>query len=273
MTTHDDPRANNAMTAQGSGYWSRGLSNAFYSALFTDPLLRGFYGDSGYANFGFWDHGARDATAACDALVDRILAPVPATARRVLDVACGTGATTRRVRERLPSADIVGIGVSTAQLDAARMREPGAEFVQMDATRLEFPAGSMDAVMCVEAAFHFDTRAQFLSQALHVLRPGGQLVMSDLLMARGTALVPPANYLGNRAAYVRLLEHIGFVDVEVADATAATWDGFRRHLTAYIARQGSPGALALRDLYAANVVCAWAVRQCVLVSARRAPSA
>jgi SAM-dependent methyltransferase len=242
---------------------------AFYGELFSDPLLREFYEDSGYANFGYWRPGTRSAADAGDSLVDVLLDRIGTRAGTVLDVACGAGATTRRLGTRLGGASITGIGLSVEQLTTARRRAPGARFAQMDATRLGFAGDSFDAVVCVEAAFHFVTRARFFAEALRVLVPGGSLVLSDLLVARGTLLTPPENHLRDASDYARLLTRTGFRDVTVTDATAATWRPYRRHLTAFIAGRSFPGAIGFRDLFMANVACAWAVRQCVLVAARK----
>ena len=199
-----------------------------------------------------------------DAIVDRV-----SVASEVLDVACGTGATTFRIAERLRPSSLIGIGISHSQLSEARQRVPTAGFGLMDASRLGFRTDSFDAVVCVEAAFHFVTRAQFLREALLVLRPGGILTMSDILLARGAALSSVGNYLEGCAAYAALLEQTGFVDIEVRDVTDRTWRPFRRRFTDFIARRHRRSPFALRDLFAANVVCAWAVRHCVLVRARK----
>lgn len=241
---------------------------AFYGEFFADPLLREFYGDSGYANVGYWREDTASAAQACDALVDALTASIPASPAAVLDAACGAGGTTRRIAERLGPESLVGIGLPADPLEDARRRVPTAEFSVMDATRLAFEDESFDAVVCVEAAFHFATRARFLSEALRVLKPGGALVLSDLLMARGTPGLPGQNHLASPAAYRELLARSGYRRVTVADETAATWRAYRRRLTAFIARRNL-GAIAARDLFAANVALAWAVRHCVFVSARK----
>ena len=41
---------------------------------------------------------------------------------------------------------------------------PGRHFLQMDAARMAFDEASFDVVLCVEAAFHFDTRRDFLRE-------------------------------------------------------------------------------------------------------------
>jgi SAM-dependent methyltransferase len=126
-------------------------------------------------------------------------------------------------------------------------------------------------VLCVEAAFHFDTRERFLREALRVLRPGGWLALSDLLMTRGTPLVPAANHLRSLEEYAALLRRCGFVDVRVQDATRETWQSFRRRFTDFVLARASRfgSAHGVRDLLAANLACAFAIRAGLLAVARR----
>ena len=97
------------------------------------------------------------------------------------------------------------------------------------------------------------------------------MALSDLVMSRGTPLVPPENHLGDRRAYARLLERCGFVDVVVIDATRETWRAFRRRFSSFVlgsaSRYASP--LGVRDLLAANLACAWAIRASLLATGRK----
>src|SRR5689334_5663134 len=71
---------------------------------------------------------------------------------RVLEVACGTGVATRRLRERLPrEATLVATDLNQAMLDhaAAKLADlPGMEYRVADAQELPFPDGSFDTVAC-----------------------------------------------------------------------------------------------------------------------------
>ncbi len=245
--------------------------DVFYRGFFKDPILKAFYGDSGYANLGYWDASTRTATEACDRLVDRLAGLLGDAEGRVLDVACGEGATTRRLTEHFTPDDVSAINISVPQLAAARTRAPGVSFYRMDASAMEFPDNYFDHVICVEAAFHFYTRRRFLEEALRVLRPGGTLAVSDLLMMRGAPTVPWANYVANRTAYARQLAEVGFEEVQVEPALDQTWGGFRRHFTDFITAHASENGwvVSSRDLFFTNVTLAAMVRDGLLAVARK----
>ena len=243
----------------------------YYDAFFADPILRSFYGGSGYANLGYWTPETNDALEAGDLLGDQLVAPYAYPEAEVLEVACGEGATTARLCAHFQPERITAIGLAHGQLTEARTRAPECDFLQMDATRLGFTTASFDIVVSVEAAFHFDTRKDFLAEAFRILKPGGMLVLSDLLMTAGTPLVPKQNRLTGSPQYAELLRQSGFADAKLTDVTDQTWRAYRPRFTRPIAERPSwvRRGEGIRDLLAANVALAWAIRSCVLVCARK----
>jgi MPBQ/MSBQ methyltransferase len=200
-----------------------------YDSVMFEPAGERFYENSGFWNFGYWDN-ANSPREASWRLMEKLIEFLPGTQGRLLDVACGQGATTLFFAEHFSPENITGINISQKQLDSAIERVPEATFLLMDAVELDFPDSSFDVVSCVEAAFHFDTRERFLREAHRVLKPGGWIVLSDLLMTRTAErdreFRVEANYLSGRDDYARLMERCGFPDATVQDATHSCWDPF-----------------------------------------------
>jgi len=231
-----------------------------------DRTMRGsnqqrYYDHSGYFNFGYWGEGARSQREACDALVDQLVGRIAGKGGRVLDVACGLGASTRRLAQTFAKDMITGINISEAQVADARGRVSGPAFHVMNATKLDFPDNHFDAVVCVEAAFHFDTRDKFLAEAHRVLKPGGSLVLSDILFRTfskalsETSQVPRPNLVASIAEYRRRLSNAGFVAIDIQDATGACLGGFRNNLVRWPAAERRAGRMKFTRSIGAALVC------------------
>jgi MPBQ/MSBQ methyltransferase len=197
-----------------------------YDRVIAEPRMRKLYGESGYFNVGYWVDGATDLVGACNRLVDELAAAVSMEATVILDAGCGLGAGTRRLAERFPQALVLGVNLSLWQLTAARSRGVEALAV-MDASRMAVAGGTADAVLAIESAQHFDTRAAFVAEAHRVLRPGGVLATADMLFrdadAIGGWMVPRENRITTTAEYSKVLADAGFTDVTVRDITSASW--------------------------------------------------
>jgi ubiquinone/menaquinone biosynthesis C-methylase UbiE len=110
-----------------------------------------------------WDSmRMEDTLAPYEAALGRIPGPV----QRALDVGTGTGAGARTIRERFPTADVVGLDVSPAMIAEARRLVPDATFVEGDAAKLPFDDASFDL------AAH-SNMIPFLDETARVLRAGG----------------------------------------------------------------------------------------------------
>jgi len=202
-------------------------SNQLYDRRMFTRTAEERYGGSDFHNLGYWGPATRSRREACRTLMERIVGLIPERLRHkngvCLDVGCGKGASTRFLTKFYRPENLTGINVSEKQIERCRQNAPRCQFFLMDATHLDFPDDKFDVVVCVEAAFHFNTRDDFLREARRVLKPGGRLVLTDILVTRRheklakTRLL--ANYIPNPRRYSARLEAIGFENIQVVDAT------------------------------------------------------
>ena len=91
-----------------------------------------------------------------------------------MDVGCGCGVPVAR---QLAAAgyQVTGVDISDVQVERARRLVPAAVFLRADATELDFPPGSFDAVVCLYALIHMplDRQPRLLRDIARWLRPGG----------------------------------------------------------------------------------------------------
>ena len=113
---------------------------------------------------------------------DRSLAPVNAAlvaraspARRILDIGCGAGATSLGVAAALPEAQIRGMDVAPAPIEAARARAtavPRCKFSGANATEWEDQSFAPDLLVSRHGVMFFvDPVAAFTHLAAQAARP------------------------------------------------------------------------------------------------------
>jgi SAM-dependent methyltransferase len=103
------------------------------------------------------------------------------TLSRVLEIAAGTGAVTRRLADVLPEdVSIVATDLNRQMLDMAA--EVGTsrpvEWREADGTQLPFEEGEFDAVVCQFGVMFFPGKSKAFSEARRVLKRGGVLLFN-----------------------------------------------------------------------------------------------
>ena len=147
---------------------------------------------------------------------------------RVLEIGCGTGNVTTRVKRASPGVDVVGIDPDPLALARSQRKAQGLSGIRFErayAQQLPFEDGEFDRALSSMMLHHLDedVKAGALAEVYRVLRPGGQFHIVDIgghatahhgLAARWTKHNPHA--AGNLGyAIPRLLTSVGFDCTEV----------------------------------------------------------
>lgn len=139
--------------------------------------------DFGYDRSARWYdriYSFKDYVAEAEMIRERIADRRPG-ARRLLDIACGTGEHLRHLREHF---EVEGVDVSPAMLEIARAKLPGVPLHQADMRTLDL-GRTFDAVICMFGATgHLADEAELggaIGRMARHLVPGGVLIVEPWL--------------------------------------------------------------------------------------------
>lgn len=99
----------------------------------------------------------------------------------VLDVACGTGVTTRMAKQRVgDNGKVVGLDISRAMLSKAKELAEGTEidWRESDVVAIDFADESFDVVLSQHGYHYFPDKPTALSEFLRLLAPKGRMAFS-----------------------------------------------------------------------------------------------
>ncbi|KAJ8291513.1 Erythromycin 3''-O-methyltransferase [Rhodotorula toruloides] len=203
-------------------------------------------------NMGYWDTHTRSFPDACAHLCRRVAHAARLNEphhQRICEVGYGSGDSTLLLAREFSPKSYVGLTSLQSQCETAKRRAAEAglpadrfRLLQGDAASdlTQFPSSSVDAVLAIDCAYHFNTRSSFLSSAHTLLSPGGSLSLTDLLLPSTPlslssllllrllfylANAPWSNFL-TPASYQAQLEAHGFEQVEMEDISERVWPGF-----------------------------------------------
>jgi SAM-dependent methyltransferase len=104
-----------------------------------------------------------------------VVARLSGEPKRILDVGCGNGRYTTRLREAFPGAEVIGVDLASGILET--VPEPT---VVADVADLPFEDGSADVVLAMHMLYHVPDIPAALDELRRVLAPGGVLFVSTL---------------------------------------------------------------------------------------------
>lgn len=172
----------------------------------TDPkleLVHRFFSGTG----GSYDSMVKYATFGIDSLWKRRMVHlIPCGSKRILDLACGTGISTRTIAKRFPDAHVVGVELRDEYLGIARQKaqEIGNHNMEFVLSRAEdYRSGeSFDCVSSSYLAKYADLKI-LIPSLKDLLKPDGLLIMHDFTF-------PPKAYLvWIFRLYFKILQRVG----------------------------------------------------------------
>ena len=140
------------------------------------------YGPEGYERSRIQRYIARVHDAMLDALAGKVDVP-----RRILDVGCGTGRLLRKLGERWPSSQLLGVDPNEGMVSVARRLTPLASLHVGTAESMPIDSASIDLVVTSISFHHWPDQPRGLREVFRVLRPGGCLCLGDITLPRWLA--------------------------------------------------------------------------------------
>ncbi|MBS1590133.1 MAG: methyltransferase domain-containing protein [Bacteroidetes bacterium] len=168
----------------------------------------------------------------------------------VLDAGCGVGGSTVWLAKTL-GCQVYGVSLSEKQIKQAKLYaiQEGVDslthFSVQDFTATHFPSDSFSVVWAIETICHANNKADFLREAMRILKPGGRLILFDFFKQ--------PNLLGKDAAEIKAwangwaiddyatqedfsnqLTDAGFIQLDFQNKTKEVMKSIKRLYRAYI---------------------------------------
>lgn len=165
------------------------LTQSYYDGE-ADMVYRTVYGDN--IHMGIFDTEGESLQLAMQRSNERIAEGGGfAEGHRVIDAGCGYGAMARFLARR-HGCRVTATNISQRELEraGAMTREEGLDglvaFEWADYHDLPYDDAAFDRWISQDALLHAEDKGRVLGEAARVLKPGGRLVLTDLVMARET---------------------------------------------------------------------------------------
>lgn len=154
--------------------------------------------------------------------------------KRILDVGCGIGGTTRYFHKKYPDAEIVGITISQAQIKRAKELDAQAgiktiKYCLENAKKMSFDSNYFDLVWVCQSTEHMEDKKACLKEMVRVLQKEGTIIVTAWCKKNGS-LTPKEQKeyqylcdiwshpnLASINEYVEIFKELGLMNIQMAD--------------------------------------------------------
>jgi ubiquinone/menaquinone biosynthesis C-methylase UbiE len=128
-----------------------------------------------------YGEGLRRLNPLPDAFLAETLRRVVPAAETLLDLACGRGDRLRFLADAFPALRLAGLDADGENARRAAAACPAAQIRCGDAAALPYPGAAFDVLLCECSFSLFADPARCAGEIARVLRPGGTLLLGDLV--------------------------------------------------------------------------------------------
>jgi cyclopropane fatty-acyl-phospholipid synthase-like methyltransferase len=192
-------------------------------------LIYDYFEQTDFCQCGLWRYPTQTPREACEDLVEELLSFIPERQGPVLQIGCGWGETTRIILRDFSPEAFTGVVETREELEACKEKIPDARFRIARSSRLNFREESFRYVICIEGPGFFVSDKKFFHTVYRILKPGGQLLFSDIIfdtVAANAKNGHTKNMAETTEEYKKLLIRCGFESAEIFNVTDLCWRPF-----------------------------------------------
>jgi len=164
--------------------------------------------------------------------------------QKILDVGAGIGGSAFLMVDQhdteVLAIDLSGnmISIGIERVNEERKGDTKVLFEVVDATKVEYKENEFDVIYSRDTILHIPDKKALFASFLKWLKPGGKLLITDYCCSEGAHSEDFKKYVKQRgynllspAAYGKVLEEVGFVNVNAKDNTDMFLDVLRGEVT------------------------------------------